>query len=376
MKRHIAIVAGLVACACGSGRKDLGTYATFNAGLARGYVYYADERQPLVGPAVAGLDADVVCLQEVWLPEDMDELISATTAAFPHSYWVDTYDPVANTGPPDCTEDLTADLLACVNASCADVPPDGLSDCVLSDCPGEFGTLASASPDCVNCLVANLGHTIEEIFDTCHSESKEFLYEAANGVAILSRRELRDAAHVILDSTFNKRIVLFARTTTPSGEDVALACTHTTPEFDAVPYTGALGSWAEEQAHQIGQILDFVDANAREGEMTVLMGDMNDGPELPGIDADLPENYDLFAAAGLVDPHADSGSAVCSYCAENPLNVDLDRNALIDHVFFRNVDATYEPLRILDDPVTLSTTDGTVESRLSDHYGISVGASD
>jgi endonuclease/exonuclease/phosphatase family metal-dependent hydrolase len=362
----------LALVSCKAGTKRYGTYATFNAGLAYGYVLYAEERQPLIGTGVAGVEADVVCMQEVWLPEDMDDLLSAASSTFPYSYWENTYDPEANTGPAACIESETADLLACVNANCLDAP--SLSDCVLANCPTEFGTLASANPDCVNCLVANLSHTVEEIFDTCHSESKEFLYEAANGVAILSRWELRDTAHLVMDSTFNKRLVLFARTENDAGESVALFCTHLTPEFDGVPYTGDLGSWQEEQAHQIGQIMTFIDEQAQEGEMIVFMADTNNGPELPSIDADLPENYALITDAGFVDPYAEAESPLCTYCAENPLNVDMTRNAYIDHVFFKNPpsSATYEPFRIIDGVLTLETDDGTLDVRHSDHYGSAV----
>ena len=44
---------------------------TYNVGLARGFVDYADQRAEPVAAAVAALDADVVCLQEVWLREEV-----------------------------------------------------------------------------------------------------------------------------------------------------------------------------------------------------------------------------------------------------------------------------------------------------------------
>jgi hypothetical protein len=46
------------------------SFATYNAGLARGFVDYAGARTQPVADAVARLDSDVVCLQEVWLYED------------------------------------------------------------------------------------------------------------------------------------------------------------------------------------------------------------------------------------------------------------------------------------------------------------------
>jgi endonuclease/exonuclease/phosphatase family metal-dependent hydrolase len=359
-----------------SEEKDHGTYATFNAGLAVGYVEYVDERQPLVGPGVAELESDVLCMQEVWMPEHVDDVLSATASAFPHSFAVDTYDPVANTGPPVCTEEITADMLACVNRDCIDVPPDGLSDCVLAFCGAELMELGEASPGCLDCLVANLGHTIEEIFTTCHSESKQYLYEAANGLILLSRFELRDTDHLVLDSTFNKRLALFARITNDAGEDVALVCTHLTPGWDdELPYTGPFGSWTEEQAHQIDQIATYIEENTSDGEMIVLMGDMNNGPDVPpGITGDHADNYQLFIDAGFSDPFVEGGDAVCTFCSENPILSDDRDDVLIDHVFFMNFpsSAKYDSMRILDETLTI----GSVETPLSDHYGLSISVTE
>jgi len=370
----VVVTLALALGAC-SETKDHGTYATFNAGLAVGYVEYLDERQPLVGPGVAELDSDVVCLEEVWMPEHVDDVLSATASTFPHSFAVDTYDPVANTGPPDCTEDITADMLACVNLNCDTVPPDGLSDCVLTYCGGELTALGTESPECLDCLVANLGHTIEEIFTTCHSESKEYIYEASNGLILLSKLELRDTDHIVLDSTFNKRLALFARITNDAGKDVALVCTHLTPGWDDVPYTGDFGSWIDEQAHQIDQIATYIEENTSEGEMIVLMGDMNNGPDVPpGITGDLPDNYQLFIDAGFSDPYAESDDAVCTFCSENPILADDRDDVLIDHVFFMNFpsSAKYEGMRILDEIHTV----GSVDTPLSDHYGLSVSVTE
>ncbi|MBW2262138.1 MAG: hypothetical protein JRG91_09215 [Deltaproteobacteria bacterium] len=368
----LTLSASLWACSEG---KHHGTFATFNAGLAIGYVEYVDERQPLVGPGVAGLESDVVCMQEVWMPEHVDDVLSATAAAFPHSFAVDTYDPVANTGPPVCTEDITADMLACVNTNCDSVPTDGLSDCVLTYCGGPLTDLGTESPECLECLVANLGHTIEEIFTTCHAESKEYLYEAANGLILLSKWELRDTEHLLLDSTFNKRLALFARVTNDAGKDVVLVCTHLTPEFDGVPYTGTLGSWAEEQAYQIGQITTYIEDRTSEGEMIVLMGDTNNGPDVPpGITANLPDNYQLIIDAGYSDPFAEGSDAACTFCSENPILADDRSDVLIDHVFFMNFPsaAKFDGMRILDQILTV----GTVDTPLSDHFGISVSVTE
>ena len=50
--------------------------ATFNAGLLD-TVGWVPERRPLVNEAVAALDADVVCMQEVWQDADWDALVES-----------------------------------------------------------------------------------------------------------------------------------------------------------------------------------------------------------------------------------------------------------------------------------------------------------
>src|SRR5262245_56122168 len=54
------------------------TIVTWNLGLAPGFVDFAAERAQLGAEAVAGLDADVVCLQEVWQEEDVAKVLAAT----------------------------------------------------------------------------------------------------------------------------------------------------------------------------------------------------------------------------------------------------------------------------------------------------------
>ena len=45
------------------------TVATYNAGLAPGFVDYAAERAPLTTAAIGALSVDVACIQELWQAE-------------------------------------------------------------------------------------------------------------------------------------------------------------------------------------------------------------------------------------------------------------------------------------------------------------------
>ncbi|HHH11764.1 MAG TPA: hypothetical protein ENK23_06805, partial [Sorangium sp.] len=54
--------------ACGEATPESMKAVSYNVGLAVGFVKAAESRAPLAIEQIAALDADVVCVQEVWLP--------------------------------------------------------------------------------------------------------------------------------------------------------------------------------------------------------------------------------------------------------------------------------------------------------------------
>jgi endonuclease/exonuclease/phosphatase family metal-dependent hydrolase len=76
--------------------------ASFNVGLAFGYVPEASARVVPITEAIAELDADVVCLQELWLEQDaegnwtsgtIEAVLGGTASTFEHAYWSRTMAP-------------------------------------------------------------------------------------------------------------------------------------------------------------------------------------------------------------------------------------------------------------------------------------------
>ncbi len=374
MKRRgafLILCAALVLSACESDGEDGSklAFGTYNAGLAYAYVPHAEQRQPLIGPAISGLDVDVLCVQEVWTPEDVQALLTATSTAFPHSYWVDTTDTESG-GEPACGAAEADALKTCAAENCGTAASE-LASCVPTACPDEFGAL---SDECLRCLVANLGKPLDEMVTACaENAGSEFTYDGVNGLVLLSRWPLEDRDVLDVPSTFTRRAALYAHVTPGDGTPVDVFCTHLTPEFNDVPYPGDFESWDAEQAMQIDRVLAWIDEKQPDGaKPTVVLGDMNTGPAVGGAGEELPDNYARFTAAGFVAPFVDSSAAQCSYCAENPLNVDGTRDVLIDHVLLRDVPGDAIAERVLDGPVSIETDDGTQEVRLSDHYGVVV----
>ena len=342
------------------------TAITYNLGLAVGFVPAAVERATTTIDATAALDADVICVQEVWLPEHITELQAAAAASHPNSVFMA---PDAGTvGAAACLPADTMELLACVSAAgCYDVCTDEVVDCVLLNCGAEFGALP---PDCNGCLQANVGKPLAEIESSCQSESTEYAFGGSFGTGLLSKYPIIAQETKVLDSTTNRRGVLYAELDTPFGP-VHTFCTHLTAVFSSIPWPKATGSWQEEQAAQIAELVAMVEEKAGADGQVMVMGDFNTGPAGAAYDAEVAANYDLFTAAGLASPYADSADATCTFCGANPL-IGGDEKVVIDHVFTRSFAGTPTSRRVLDGSLEVTSCGEPLSAAYSDHYGVSV----
>ncbi len=358
-------------------------FATYNAGLAVGFVDYAEERLPLVGAGLAALEADVVCLQEVWLSEHIDALVAASKDTFPHAHYEMTEDDMdagsgdAGSGDPACTEEEIDNFGGCVRDHCSDVDPGELTTCALGNCAAEFAGLSS---ECTGCVAANIGGTIDEILEVCSgSGGGSMAYEGHNGLLMLSKHAIEAKETLVFKSFLNRRVLLHAQIETPDLGQIDLFCTHLTAALSAVEYAGEYDSWEDEQAAQISEMLSYIDEHKSAANPVVLMGDMNCGPQTGIVSAEFAENYQLFVDGGFTAPYVDDVSSPCTWCGENPLTGGGDSggvDSIIDHVLVKQMPegATYETERILDDAVSFESEGAQVDSRRSDHYGAKVVA--
>jgi len=342
------------------------TVVTFNTGLATGYVDWAPQRLPFIGQAIQALDADVVCLEEVWADADGEAIRQATATTFPHSYQMLTSDEGG--GEAACTSEELDPLETCTRANCADVPPENLANCVLGNCGTKFNAISSA---CQSCLVSQLGQTLDEMVAACKGGGGgTYAYGGRNGLLLLSRHPLTHQETLVFESYLNRRVALHVVVQDPQLGPVDVYCTHLTADLSDVPYGGDKGSWGEEQGLQVDALTQWVE-QTRSAVVVVVAGDMNCGPQGTGaVSAEHPENYQKFVAAGFSDPYFEQHSDTCSWCADNPL-VGGGPSEVIDHVFVRGSFPYSTSKRALDQPVTLPGPP-EVESRLSDHYGVSV----
>jgi endonuclease/exonuclease/phosphatase family metal-dependent hydrolase len=338
--------------------------ATFNTGLAEGYVPLASERLPLVAEAIADLDADVVFLQEVWASEAAAEIREATSTSFPEAVFPE---PVPDTemGTPACTAEGLADLEACIAANCGDASADELVDCVLSNCGAQFGGL---DEQCQSCIAANVGKTVEEAVASCTAGSSTFAYGGSVGLGLLSKLPIVDTDVFVLDSSLNRRAVLHALVDAGDLGQIHIFGTHLSAVFSDVPYPGD-GTWEQEQAAQIEDLLAYIDTRVEPADPIVLLGDFNTGPAGELFSAEVPANYEVLVQAVDTNTYVETDGARCTFCGDNPLLGD-DTAVVIDHVFTRGIDAALEANRILDEPLEIDVDGDDVTTTLSDHYGV------
>lgn len=348
------------------------TVVTYNAGLATNFVGYAPERLPELGPALGKLNADVICLQEVWTDEDAAVVQAALQSTHPHQLRVATEDPSAG-GAAACTVAEADPLATCVNANCQGAP--SLAECALGNCFAEYN---AAGAGCKECLAANIGeNSISAIFDACANGSAKYAFGGRNGLLLVSKTPLADPTHKVFTSFLNTRVALHATTTTTGGQPLSVVCTHLTAVLPGVNYSGEYASWEAEQAAQIAELRTFA-ASVRGETPQVVLGDFNTGPELPGgIAAEVPANYTLLKGSGndvWYSIMAEVATPLCTWCSDNPLNTESTTN-LIDHVWLAGINwGNYKAVvsRVLDGPLALQVDGKPVQTKLSDHYGLQV----
>lgn len=338
---------------------------TYNAGLAIGFVPGAPSRTPLVAEALAGLESDVVCLQEVWLPDQIAAIDAAVESAFPYRY----APAPQQSSDASCAVGQLDSLLECIEASCDFSCADAVPDCLFSSCPFQFVGLPD---DCMRCAMANVGEDPQTVADTCENTPIEYAYGGSFGTMLLSKYPFVDGvSETVFESTSNRRALLQAELDLGEGKTATVMCTHLTAVFDTIPYPRGTGSWEEEQLAQVQQINTIADGI--EGPL-LLLGDLNTGLGGEGMRNEAPESIQALLDAGWEAPYRDLDGR-CTFCNDNPLiaGPDDDDNRLIDHVLLRGPVTATAATRTLDGTVTAdSCAVDLTTSALSDHYGVSV----
>jgi endonuclease/exonuclease/phosphatase family metal-dependent hydrolase len=156
-----------------------------------------------------------------------------------------------------------------------------------------------------------------------------------------------------------------ARRTDPELGELTVACTHLATDV-GIDYTGDFGSWAGENLAQAEMLIDALPSGP-----VILLGDLNSGPAIePNVEAELPDAYDAFVAAGFDSALIAAGQPACTFCDDNTLIAGEGAGgSLIDHVFVRDLEVGAVE-RIATEPLAIEVDGAPVTSNLSDHYGL------
>lgn len=336
--------------------------ATYNAGLAPGYVDLVEARAPRLIEDLSAQPADILCVQEVWLEEHVNALLDASGNQWPYSIFPAPEPGEGGAAP--CEPGSLDDLAACVLLECDGLEGAARTACAVDAC----GTHLAVLPEsCANCLGANLTAPLLDILSTCTMPGEgSFTYGGSYGIGLLTRSPILDEDFLVLESSLLRRGVIHAVVDTPELGPVDVFCTHLSAILD-VPIPGG-GSWQAEQRAQIIDLLEFVEEKTAGGRAIVL-GDLNTGPALTGVDAEAPENFELFGLNRFVSIYAQEG-ADCTYCAENPLVDDQSASVVIDHVLLRDGGLEASAEQFMWEPIVVVAGGEQIETAYSDHFGV------
>ncbi|MBT8494374.1 MAG: endonuclease/exonuclease/phosphatase family protein [Deltaproteobacteria bacterium] len=327
------------------------TFTTYNAGLVDAVGMVEQRRQPTLD-ALRENVSDVMCMQEVWSDEDAQRIADELADVYPHSFRQIT-EADENSWfacKPWHALDLYG-LNSCVSDKCSDV---SLFECIANQCASEYDELV---PECQLCLSAN-----SESPMSCFARAEKFANDGRNGLLLLSRMPIDEPRYTEFPTHLIKRGVITAKV-----RDFQVQCTHLTADLGRIPYPEgqAVSSWAEEHLSQAALMAEA----AGDQQCTILFGDLNTGPEGEGIEGELADNYDQIVGMGYLP--GDDQDVGCTHCASNPM-VGGSHSSRIDHVLLKNCDPAHAvaSFRSFDEPITIVNEGRELESRYSDHYGV------
>ena len=370
---------------------DAITVTSYTMGLALNFVPYTQERLVANETLIADYDSDVLCMQEVWLDDHVVAIEEALGEDYPYIYTVEPEQIFSETAA--CTNEEIADFADCAETQCPGFSGNDLVDCGLAQC-GTF--LGDLSPGCVDGVIGAVGIpgiTVELLVEAVTQPAGKFGFDGSLGLMLASKYELlaREFQDFIEDSSGNHRGALYAEIEV-NKETHVLGCTHPTANLSATidyPASGKHDSWEGENRFMQEKMIAFV--NDKAGDKPIFFsGDFNCSiaNASNGVDADFPDNCQLWLTDGFTDSAADQ--LPCTFCEDENLILQGGQGEqkegdtghwLLDHVFVKNLETSDAIVaeRVFDDPVSiealnppseLEPEDSPMLTHPSDHFGV------
>lgn len=353
--------------------------ATYNVGLAQGFVPLSKERAPVVIDLLKQEDADYYCLAEVWDKKDRKKILKSLEDEYPFVHMTDI-DQLRRGPKPTCRiGDLFGEgkFVSCILDKCKGQDDSDFTQCVTQKCDVPLDNLIGERPYCAQSLMAQVGtSTVRAILRVLNPlwRAGIFAYKGSNGLMVLSKKPFVEKGLVDLTdiSTLNRRGALYTKIIDENKEPHHLYCAHLSANLEGTaPYTGSFEGWEQENMAQVKKLLESTDHGLRP---TYVMGDMNCSFAIPGlgIKPDFEASCDLFKQAGF-DNFFLEENPECTFCKENTLlKIDVkdgEPNFMLDHIFTKHVPQS-RTYRAFDELVEVEVEGETILSHPSDHYGV------
>ena len=253
-------------------------FATFNALFTGDFDQTAEIRLKPTVEAITDINADVLCLQEIFYRDDIDYFTNALNNS-PKWAGSDVYVEFTQeeiTEIPCGVQDNTPlfTIQMCVMTNCIPIGEESLASCILANCAAEID---SPTPECTQCLAANIIlNDFAEITKTCTSEAQgTLLFGGHNGLIMVSKQEIKNKDYIeIEDSVVEQKGALYGEV-----DGIQIACGHIAAEAP-IPYGGQHQSYQGQNAYELNTILFFLNKKEN-GSPQVLIGDLNTGPAFP-----------------------------------------------------------------------------------------------
>ena len=339
---------------------------TFNTGLAHGFVARADQRLPEIAKAIGSMDADVVCLQEVWNEEDAAQIMQSAKKNFPYKFSSPSKQKKTGDTPSCGLGDLFGShgYARCLVSNCIRKSGDAFTDCAIKSCGEDMLYLVKNNRECALALQAQVGkNPLIAVLNVLNpfSAADTFAYHGSNGVLLLSRSPMEGRR--VLDffdiSTLTYRVALKAMVNHEQNQ-YAVYCTHLTANLDHVAtYAGTVTSWQDENKAQATRLLS--EAQEEAGPV-IIAGDFNCSIANPSINVigDMEKSCRMFLEAGFEEGLA-KFHPQCTFCRGNSINSE-GVNSTIDHILVKKG-------HTISSQVIFKNEDSKVLP-LSDHFGI------
>ncbi|MCK5072818.1 MAG: endonuclease/exonuclease/phosphatase family protein [Bacteriovoracaceae bacterium] len=347
--------------------------ATYNIGLAHTFVPMAKARRAHIIENLTGLDADAVCIQELWTPEDILKFQKTLDKSFPYQHVVSQHQKFASKTPACSIRRIFGknSVGRCIFGKCRKKKGDEFTNCVINDCNDAIKKLKNKDKDCAQALFAQVGKNfIKGIMSIIVPFKKVglFAWEGSSGLAFFSKHPILETKEMdFFDiSTMTRRSSIYAMINV-GGVPKHIFCTHLTANMKRIPYVGNFDSWTTESKEQATKLVEFAKKTTG-GKPHYIAGDFNCSFPDPdnGISSNAIETCNVFKNNGYLDPVMATGE--CTYCENNSLNDENTTTSTIDHIFVKGAGmANIEAQIIMKKKVELANGK---TSHLSDHFGV------